>query len=108
MEHMSKVCKSLQRGSADLFQTMVQCYEESFDIKLEDEGENELNGNRKSVKKTEILLNRDLVLKELADTEKNYVESLEYIVQVRVFLHWLLNWITFQTLFSVHRFISHR
>ncbi len=80
MENISKLCKSLQRGSADLFKTMVQCYEESFDIKIGDD--ESLDGKRNSLKKTEVLLNRDLVLKELADTERSYVDSLEYLVTV--------------------------
>eukprot|EP00794_Sanderia_malayensis_P017618 gene17618-19372_t len=82
MEQISKLSKSMRHGSADLFQTMVQCYEESFDIKqLDNDAERKLAGNKKVINRTEILLNRDLVLKELADTEKSYVESLEYVAK---------------------------
>ena len=86
MENMSNLCKNLQRGSVDLYQTMIQYYAESFEIKWEDagdvDGQGEEEGKRRSLKKSEILLNRDLTLKELADTERSYVEGLRFAVEV--------------------------
>ena len=84
MEQMNKMYSNykLQRGTADLYETMVQCYAESFDIDLGESAEQSENGQRQSLKVSEILMNRDLVLKELADTEKTYVDSLEFLVQV--------------------------
>ena len=86
MEQMSKMYSKykLQRGTADLYETMIQCYAESFEIKLEgQDGGSTSSSNRNSFKKSEILMNRDLVLKELADTENTYVDSLEFLVEVR-------------------------
>ena len=76
----------LQRGTADLYETMVQCYAESFDIDLKAGADENEKGQRQSLKLSEILMNRDLVLKELADTEKTYVDSLEFLVKVWLFL----------------------
>jgi len=83
MEKMSRMYSNykLQRGTADLYETMVQCYAESFDIDLKAGADENEKGQRQSLKLSEILMNRDLVLKELADTEKTYVDSLEFLVK---------------------------
>ena len=87
MEQMNRMYSDykLQRGTADLYETMIKCYAESFDIYLDDGTEPSENGQKRSLEVSEILMNRDLVLKELADTEKTYVEALEYLVQVFAF-----------------------
>ena len=84
MEQMNRMYSvyKLQRGTADLYETMIQCYAESFDIDLSGGTEQDENGPRQSLKLSEILMNRDLVLKELADTEKTYVDSLGFLVKV--------------------------
>ena len=84
MEKMSRMYSNykLQRGTADLYETMVQCYAESFDIDLKAGADESEKNQRQSLKLSEILMNRDLVLKELADTEKTYVDSLEFLVKV--------------------------
>ena len=84
MEQMNRMYSvyKLQRGTADLYETMIQCYAESFDIDLSGGTEQDDNGPRQSLKLSEILMNRDLVLKELADTEKTYVDSLGFLVKV--------------------------
>ena len=83
MEQMNKMYSNykLQRGTADLYETMIQCYAESFDISPADDDRTE-DGKKSSLKTSEILMNRDLVLKELADTENTYVDSLEFLVEV--------------------------
>ena len=88
MEKMSRMYSNykLQRGTADLYETMVQCYAESFDIDLKAGADENEKDQRQSLKLSEILMNRDLVLKELADTEKTYVDSLEFLVKVWFFL----------------------
>ncbi|XP_065052092.1 uncharacterized protein LOC135681510 isoform X2 [Rhopilema esculentum] len=82
MEQMNKMYSNykLQRGTVDLYETMIQCYAESFDISPADDDRTE-DGKRSTLKTSEILMNRDLVLKELADTENTYVDSLEFLVE---------------------------
>lgn len=88
MEQMNRMYSDykLQRGTADLYETMIQCYAESFDIDLSAGAEQSEQGSRQSLKLSEILMNRDLVLKELADTEKTYVDSLGFFVKVCMIL----------------------
>ena len=63
MEQMNRMYSDykLQRGTADLYETMIQCYAESFDIDLSAGAEQSEQGSRQSLKLSEILMNRDLV-----------------------------------------------
>ena len=90
MEELKDIYKyyAPTRGLNDFYNTMLESYED-FALEYE-EFENihitKFNNNDKkrsfSGTETEALMKRDLVLTELADTEKSYVEALGFIVNV--------------------------
>ncbi|XP_057303458.1 kalirin-like isoform X2 [Hydractinia symbiolongicarpus] len=86
MEELKEMYKHFgaTRGSNDLYQTMLDSYDDFSDLNAESDNENTLINHTvkrlKSVTEKEALMKRDLVLTELADTEKDYVADLGFIV----------------------------
>ena len=81
------------RGSGDLYKNLLDTYVDfNFypDAENRQFSENEVvnvtsKTNRKySVSEKEALMRRDLVLTEMADTEKNYVDDLAFIINVSI------------------------
>ena len=83
MEKLKEMCRNVQvrRASTDLYQTMLGCYEKSdsdFALKSKEDTDT-LKACQKS---KETLIKRNMVLAELVETERDYVDSLEVVVKV--------------------------
>ena len=102
MEELKNMYKHFeeQRGSNDLYQTMLNAYEDFLEntdyceLDLNNNVENNVEPGSEHYHRhrqtsvadcrpaREALMKRDLVLTELADTEKDYVEALDFMVNV--------------------------
>ena len=96
MDELKEVYKqyAASGGSKDLYKTLLERYvdfnfypdAEHREFNKSDTIDVSVKTNRRySVPEKEALMRRDLVLTEMADTEKNYVDDLAFIINVSVF-----------------------